>query len=486
MNYRIGTRLWSGILVLLVLFWALSLFTVKQYPGLPTPPALTLWGLPVLRYTRDIASMLTLGCLVVGGFLIVGRSPRVLRWALGWVMIWLITLITLTVFTISDVEAISPWAALNPTTWWSFLGDSYIGRVFAFQLAAVAALWALLAFAHRRTSRALAWSAVVLSLAACAAPALLGHGGFSSEHVAMTISLGIHIAAVSLWVGGLAVALAALVTDRALLGTLMPRFSLMALWCVVVLAETGLLNASLRVGSASSFVGSMYGSLILVKAVLLGWLIWFGWQQRTKIIPSLDQLPDARAAISTYAGGEFLLMAVAIAVSITLSRIGFEAATSAAGLFTPIAILMLALAAPLLLATVRNTQQVRAKTSFSRNYPELASVVLIVAIIEVCGIGITTSVFGVQLGVIAGSILIFAAGWFWSVSIDGPRCRTGVIMAMVGFPLALLLADAIAKSASDWRILVVTIVATEALLIWQLSTRTRATHDFDELEPSHV
>lgn len=486
MNYRIGTRLWSGILVLLVLFWALSLFAVKQYPGLPTPPELTLWGLPVLRYTRDIASMLTLGCLVVGAFLIIDRSPRVLRWALGWVRIWLVALIALTVFTISDIEAISPLATLNPSTWWPFLSQSYIGRVFAFQLVAVLALWLLLAIAHRRTSQAFAWSALVLGLAACAAPALLGHGGFTSEHVAMTISLGIHIAAVSLWVGGLAVCVAVLVTDRALLGAFLPRFSLMALWCVVVLAETGLLNASLRVGSASSFVGSMYGSLILVKAVLLGWLIWFGWQQRTKILPSLDQLPDARVTISAYAGFEFLLMAAAIAVSITLSRIGFEAAAATAGLFTPIAILMLALAAPLLLARVRNTQPITKKSSLIRNYPEITTVLLVVAVIEVCGIGITTSLLGIQLGVIVGSILLFAAGWFWSVSIDGPRRRTGVIMAMVGFPIALLLTDAIADSGTDWRILAVTLVAAEALLFSHMSLRTSATQDADALEPTHV
>lgn len=486
MNFRIGTRLWSGILVLLVFFWALSLFAVKQYPGLPTPPEFTLWGLPVLRYTRDITSMVTLGCIAIGAFLIIGRSPAVLRWATGWVTVWLATLIALTVFTLSDIEAISPLVALNPNTWWSFLSGTYIGRVFAFQLVAVTALWVLLAIANRRTARALVWSALILGLAACAAPALLGHGGFSSEHVAMTISLGIHIAAVSLWVGGLAVTVAALATDRSLLATLMPRFSMMALWCVVVLAETGLLNASLRVGSASSFVGSIYGSLILVKALLLGWLIWFGWQQRSKILPSLTQRSDARLAISAYAGIEFLLMAVAIAVSITLSRIGFEAATATAGLFTPIAILVLALAAPLLLAKTHNRPKLTTKTSFSRNFPELASVVLVVAVIEVCGIGITTSIFGVQFGVIVGSILLFAAGWFWSASIDGPRRQTGVIMAMVGFPLAILVTNAIVDTSTDWRIIAVTIAATEVLLVAQLRARSTAQQDRDALEHTYV
>ena len=487
MNIRIGTRLWSGLLVLLVLFWALSLFAVKQYPGLPTPPEFTLWGLPALRYTRDIASMLTIGTLVVGAFLILGRSPRVLRWSLGWVLIWFVTLLALTGFTLSDIEAISPFDSLSPSTWWPFLTDSYVGRVFAYQLIAVAVLGGLLLVLNRRASRSLAWMALILGLSVCAAPALLGHGGFSNEHVAMTISLGIHIAAVSLWVGGLAVCLAALAIDRSLAATLMPRFSLMALWCVVVLAETGLLNASLRVGSASSFVSSMYGSLILVKAVLLGWLIWFGWQQRTKALAQVIETSITTAFISRYAGLEMLLMAAAIAVSITLSRIGFESAIAHVGTFTPIAILVLCLAAPILLNVIKPWKHNQTQQSFIRNYPELASVVLVVAVIEVCGVAITTSIFGIQVGVIIGSVLLFAAGWFWSISIDGPRRRAGVVMAMLGFPFALILSDAIADNSTDWRILAVTIVVSEAIFAALFISQTTAVSNNSEfMEPTHV
>jgi putative copper export protein len=487
LNFRIGTRLWSGLLVLLVLFWALGLFAVQQYPGLPTPPELTLWGLPALRYTRDIASMLTIGTLVVGAFLILGHSSRVLRWALGWVAIWFVTLVALTAFTLSDIEAISPFAALNPNTWWPFLSESYVGRVFAFQLISVAILWALLASLSRRVNPRLSWVALVLSLSASAAPALLGHGGFSTEHVAMTISLGIHIAAVSLWVGGLAACVAALVLDRTLASTLMPRFSLLALWCVVVLAETGLLNASLRVGTASSFVGSTYGSLVLVKAVLLGWLVWFGWQQRSKVLPKLTHSSSVTPAIGKYAGLEFLLMAVAIAVSITLSRIGFESTTASTGSFTPTAIVVLALIGPLLLITVKPFHQTSGKLSSIRNYPEFASVVLIVAIIEVCGIGLTEVLFGVEIGVIVGSILLFVAGWLWSVSLDGSRRKTGVIMVMVGFPVALLLADALAENATDWHILSVVILVAEAILSYLLIHHPAAVHDEStSSDPAHV
>jgi putative copper export protein len=436
--------------------------------------------------------MLTIGTLVVGAFLIVGKSPRVLRWARGWVAVWFVTLLALTAFTLSDIEAISPFAALNPSTWWPFLSQGYVGRVFAFQLISVALLWVLLALLSRRVKPGLSWVALILGVSASAAPALLGHGGFSNEHVAMTISLGIHIAAVSLWVGGLAACVAALVVDRSLASTLMPRFSLLALWCVVVLAETGLLNASLRVGAASAFVGSMYGSLVLVKAVLLGWLIWFGWQQRSKVLPKLAHSPSATPAIAKYAGLEFLLMAIAIAVSITLSRIGFESTTANTGSFTPVAIVVLALIGPLLFNkfkfnTVKPRREVSGKPSFIRNYPEFASVVLVVAIIEVCGIGLTEAFLGIELGVIFGSLVLFASGWLWSISLSGPRRSTGIIMMMVGFPVALLLADALAENTTDWRILTVTILIAESILTkFLLHRQADFSKDASSLETAHV
>ena len=487
MNFRIGTRLWSGLLVLLVLFWALGLFAVKQYPGLPTPPELTLWGLPALRYARDIGSMLTIGTLVVGAFLVLGHSPRVLRWALGWVAIWFTSLIALTTFTLCDIEAITLQQALNPQAWWPFLTGSFVGRVFAFQLVAVVLLWVLLTVLNRRITRGISWVALVLGLAAIIAPAFLGHGGFTNEHVAMTISLGIHIAAVSLWVGGLAACVAVLVVDRSLVNSLMTRFSLMALWCVIILAETGLLNASLRIGSASSFVGTTYGSLILVKAALLAWLIWFGWQQRSKVIPVLAEPARASISVVKYAGLEFLLMAAAIAVSITLSRIGFEISTTSSGSFTPMAILVIALAAPILINVVKPKKLPKSKNSFMRNYPELASVVHLVVVIEVCGIGLTESIFGVQLGVIFGSLALLAAGWFWSISIDGPRKRTGVVMMMLGFPFALLLSDVIAQNSTDWKILALTLVIAEALVgSFLFSKPVEVNPDSDRLESTHA
>ena len=495
MNFRLGTRLWVGLLFLLVLFWATGLLVAQQYPGLPTPPAITAWGLPALRYARDLASMFTLGALVVGAFLIPGSSRRVLNWALGWATIWFLALAALLIFTISDLEAISIFDALNPTTWWQFLASSYVGSVFAFQFLVVGIAWVFLALLQRTPALVTKVASTCCVVIACGAPAFLGHGGFTGEHVSMTISLAIHIAAVSLWVGGLAVVVAVLLMDTKIAAVLLPRFSLMALWCVIVLAETGLLNASLRESSMTAFVSTLYGSFILLKATLLGWLIYFGWIQRTKILPTLEASSQSRAQVIRFAGTEFLLMATAIAISITMSRVGFETPATTVSTITPLAILTLALFIPALIDTAlrHRTQPATPRNArianLLRNYPEVASMLLLVVVVETAGIGLPVSVFGANAGTVISTLLLLVAGWLWFVSINGPRRLTGIILVMVGFPIALILSDALSDASTSWQLMVLSVIAAECVFAALIFTGLKATVVVNEptpLESSHV
>jgi len=477
---RIGTRLWVGLLVLAVLLWATGLLIVQRYPGLPSPPQITVWGLPAFRYARDVASMVTLGALVVGAFLIPGSSRRVLNWAWGWATIWLLTIAALLIFTISDVEAITIFDALHPDTWWQFLASSYIGHVFAFQFLTITIVLVFVALLQRTPAFVIKAAATGCAVIACGAPAFLGHGGFSGEHVSMTISLAIHIAAVSLWVGGLAVVVAVLLLDATIASALLPRFSLMALWCVIVLAETGLLNASLRESSITAFVGTLYGSFILLKATLLGWLIYFGWILRTKVLPILETSLQTRALVIRFAGTEFILMAAAIAISITMSRLGFETPATTLNTFTPLAILTLSLLIPALMNTVlRNRTQLSAPrnariTNLLCNYPEVASMLLLVMVVETAGIGIPVSVLGTNAGTLVSSLLLLVTGWLWFVSIDGPRRLTGIVLVMIGFPIAVILSDSLSEASTSWRLILLTVVAAECVFASLIFTGVKA------------
>jgi hypothetical protein len=60
-------------------------------------------------------------------------------------------------------------------------------------------------------------------------------------------------------------------------------------------------------------------------------------------------------------------------------------------------------------------------------------------------------------------------------------------MMMVGFPIALLLADSLAENATDWRILTVTILIAESILTRLLLHRpAEFSNDASSMETAHV
>ncbi len=469
MNLKLGSRLWWGLPVLLVLLMTGGLLTIKQYPGLPTPPEFIMWALPSIRFSRDIASMLTVGALITGGLLLSPQSARVRKWAAGWSGIWLASLLALLVCTISEVSALPAQQVLAPSIWMPFLTDSVVGRVFLFQ--GIGILIVLTSCFIRNTPLT-RWCVIAIGVAASASPAFLGHGGFSSTHAVLTISLGIHIGAASIWVGCLAVTVAYLRIEPTRASALLPRFSLLALWSVILVAEAGLLNASLRVGSASLFVGTLYGSLVIAKAVLLGWLIWMGWLQRSRVVKRIAQQPLAIALLARFAAVEFAIMGLAIAIAIVLSRIGFEGFGSGDGSFTPLAILSIGLALPLLISVAWTQTQPWPILIRLRAYPEIASVALLVVIAEVAGLGILNPIFGVELGVMISTGLLIGFGWLWCVAINGPRRMNGIAVMMIGYPCTIVFVTRASSSGSSAQINLLSILVAEAILIAMARWRT--------------
>jgi len=448
-----GARLWWGVPILLVLLWATGLLVVASFPGLATPPAYVLWMQPLGRYARDIASMIALGSLVVGGLLV--SSRRALQWAMGWAILWFAILAVLLVLTISDVQAVTPWEALGTAP--SFLTTDYVGRVFLAQFFGIIVFALLLTGAGNRR---VAWLAAIVGTAACIAPSFLGHGGLTGAHASATISLGIHLGAVSLWVGGLAAVIALVLAQPELAPTVLPRFSLLALWCVIIIAESGLLNASLRVGSVSLFVGTVYGSLVILKAALLAWLIRLGWMQRRQAMP--EALVGSPGLLVRFAGRELIVMAAAIAVSVVLSRIGPPHGTLASGTFSPLAIVALGLVIPALLA--RSLPRPSWLTRLSE-YPEVPAMALLVVVAEVAGLGLLNRWLGLEWGVTLGSLLLIGVGWVAVACLMGSRGMIGTVILVIGWPMAIILTARLSTTLVSWQLTLVSVILAEAVLV---------------------
>lgn len=470
MTWRIGARLWWGVPILLVLLWATGMLVVASFPGLPTPPAYVLWLQPVGRYARDIASMLALGSLIVGGLLASSRRAR--EWAMGWSVLWFAILAILLVLTISDVQTVSPIDALGTAP--GYLIHDYVGRVFLAQFLGIIVFALLLPASGHRS---VAWIAAIIGTASCVAPSFLGHGGLTGAHTSATVSLGIHLGAVSVWVGGLAAVIALVHVQPELGPAVLPRFSLMALWCVLIIAESGLLNASLRVGSISLFVGTVYGSLVIFKAALLAWLIRLGWMQRKRAMP--EAMVGSTGLLTRFASREFLVMATAIAVSVILSRIGPPHGTLATGAFSPLAIIALGLVIPALLAWSLPRPAWLTRLSA---YPEVPAMALLVVVAEVAGLGLLNRWLGLELGLGLGSVLLVAVGWVAAACLFGSRGMIGIVILMIGWPVVIALTASLATTLSSWQLNTLSIAIAEAILVAiLLSNRSRTRTPAEEL-----
>lgn len=428
---KVTRNLWWGLPVLIVLLWTAGVLVAPDIPGLPTAPEVTWIVLPIARFVRDIAAAIVVGGIVVGGLLGVRPIGRVLRWTSVWALIWLAALAVQIVFTLSDLAAADPMAMINGPALWSFLTQIQVGQVFLAQcigaLLIAATAWAVI-------NRTTAWIVTVIAIAAAAAPGLSGHGGLTGGHESASISLAIHLASVSAWVGGLVIVVALLRLEPLRAAYLLPRFSTLALICVIVVAESGLLNASMRISSFSSFVSSTYGALLVAKAVLLGCLVLLGWQQRTRLIPAIRAGEAVSGSIlARLASWEFLAMGVAVAVSITMARIGPAPETVQTHLVTPLMLVLVALAIPIVIrvALPREPRMPR----WATQYPEISAVLLLIVGTEFAGVGLPQSLLGQNLGSLLGASVLLLCGWLFIGCLRGGRATPALVITMIGWPV---------------------------------------------------
>ncbi|HQY98207.1 MAG TPA: cytochrome c oxidase assembly protein, partial [Phycicoccus sp.] len=172
------------------------------------------------------------------------------------------------------------------------------------------------ALARERTL--MAWL-VVLAIVGIIIQALTSHSGGSALHEDVVNSMGVHLLAMSVWVGGLA-ALALLRPRLGRdLGISVRRYSVLALWSYLALAISGAQQGLSRIGSWGALT-SGYGLVVLAKLTLLVILGALGWQQRRVISERLSKDPADGGAFGRLALLELALMGLAAGLSAALAR----------------------------------------------------------------------------------------------------------------------------------------------------------------------
>ncbi len=428
-----------GLPILLLVLYTLGGLTELGDIGLPTVPLATLLALPLDLWVRDLATALTVGAVVIS-LVAPGPSAVLRRLAIGSAAVWLATLAAQLVLTVSEIFALT-WSQLADRTLLASVAGELItgtdlGRVIVAQGVLVGLAIVLLIVGRARMVQA-----VVLAFVAVAAwlPGLTGHAGMDHGHVAATIGLGLHVVAASAWVGGLIAVAAYIGRSGADPALVLRRFSTIALISVLVLAETGLLNASLRLDGPAALLTSPYGAILLAKIGVLIVLIGWGRRHRRAVADGWAADEQRRGVSSStflrWVSWEVLWMGAVYGLSIALSRTAPPGVVLPGDHVSVGAVVALLIGIPLALAFAVPSRAGR--FTAARRYPEAVAVAGVVTVVVVAtwqASAVAASTVGLQVASVLTIALLLGCGVVLAPAVASSAPAAGIIM--IGLPIA--------------------------------------------------
>ena len=295
---------------------------------LADPGEVVRWGLPALKAATNVAMAVAIGGSVFAAFALadktreLGRALNVVAAAsVAWVLIgsvsYLFTYLSITGSPLSFDATFTAGLQL-------FITQIALGQSLALNLAGglVLATLALMV----RSLKATFWLAAV-GLASIVPLAVSGHAAGTSNHAMAVNSIGMHLVAVVIWVGGLVVVTIVArgqVIDQQ--RTLLARYSTLALAAFALTAVSGTASALARISLPQLF-STTYGLLVLGKVAALILLGCLGAAYRLKLLRRIDNATGNRT-FWTLATAELALMGLAIGLATALARTGAPAATN--------------------------------------------------------------------------------------------------------------------------------------------------------------
>ena len=303
---------------------ALSLADALTATGLPDPGPVTTYGLPSVRAAGEIAAVVAVGSFLVAAFLVPPQRSgvldaagyRALRLGTAAAGIWTVCAVLLVPLTVSDITGQPLTSRLNPADVWSVASLVDVAGSWRWT-ALIAALVTIASIPVLRWS----WTPLLFagSLVSLLPLALTGHSSAGGSHDLATNSLVIHLFAGALWAGGLLALLAHALRGGEHADVAARRFSVVALWCFVAMAMSGVINALIRV-RPEDLVDTRYGWLVVGKAVALCVLGVLGWQQRRRGVAALLGNPTARGALIRLSLIEAAVFGLTFGIAVALGR----------------------------------------------------------------------------------------------------------------------------------------------------------------------
>jgi putative copper resistance protein D len=275
------TRRWTAILLaggILVGIAATVLISIIAGAGPylllgnTDPGALVRVGTPLLRLVADIAATLCIGSLIFascftrpqssgllspGGFAAVRDTAR-------WAVVWLVASVLLVVFDTADTSGQPLADVLSPDHLFGLIGALEETKAWLVTAVLAAAVALFGRFALRWRSAVYLLPVAVLGLL----PGLAaGHSSSDAGHDIATVAIMVHVPAAAVWIGVLVAVLRQVRRDRTALPAIAPRYARLALICWLVLAVSGIVDATI-LAAPNQLTASGYGVLIIIKALI--------------------------------------------------------------------------------------------------------------------------------------------------------------------------------------------------------------------------
>ncbi len=288
---------------------------------LADPGPLVRWGLPLVSAVSTLAASATVGLLGLAAFLVPERTSTerritATRMAGRAASLWAVAALLEVVLTFASLAGTPLTSPDLVTQLVSFAWTLETTRVLLISALVAVVVAASAALATRRS--AMAWLAV-LTLGAVVILALTGHAAGSASHEDAVNALGLHLAGVVVWVGGLMGLVAVRRSLGSDLGATVSRYSTLAAWCFALVTVTGVQQAWIRLGSLGA-VATAYGLVVALKTVALVALGVLGWLHRRSIATRLTDDPADGRAFARLAVVELAVMGAATGLAAVLAR----------------------------------------------------------------------------------------------------------------------------------------------------------------------
>jgi len=248
--------------------------------------------------------------------------------------IWLIGAVGSIIFTLAQILNSSISVAIDGTVFRSFITQITLGRYLGFQ-ALIAFTVLVCAFSARKILSLI--FLMIISIVGLVAPVFQSHAASGGSHSLVIGSLVIHVAALSMWVGGILAIAMLSQTDRPIA---VPRFSQLALWSAIAVVISGAVNAWARLNFTAAW-SSTYSYIVIAKVVATIALVALGYLHRKNLEKkdSINWVGFAKLLTT-----EAIIMVVTVAMGSWLSSTGspdrpglekYNAALAIVGFETP-------------------------------------------------------------------------------------------------------------------------------------------------------